>query len=532
MAKFKIFYSWQSDLSGSKTRYFIRDCIDDAIAFASESEKIEADRDEATKGLTGSPDIVTSIFTKIDECDLFVADVTLCFTGDVDKEGIEKHSPNPNVMLELGYAVKTLSWERVICLSNTDFGSDYPFDIDHNRRVQYSLDGNDKKAVQRKIAKIILSNIQSLQGQIPRTKSGFSSHIIGSYDFILKKVNPVIVPHEFINSKNFRLHNDKLILDANKLVAEIQLLSERIDSSKAENEKLKKSISDSNIRAIQQSLQITPYKTAINSLTGSYKESEIPAVWNNIEKDKELIKRCLDIDVGDTFFDLGDLKLVKHIAILHGESYKGSNDEKSKFNKLIELIHILSAYVERNNYLNTFNGMRFIPLAIQNNSPTADTNIRIVVNVDNGEAVDPSEHLIVNDLEGDQGQFCSDEEPGIIPELFSLEEDGIIHLEEKGFDPTFYSPRIPIYTKNGFVDPPKTAEDYKTELECFIASTNGKGYYEFFVRCLRPGECRWFSEGMLLKPEAGNLALSYRIHSDHSTGESNGKLELKSSSKS
>ena len=30
MTKFKIFYSWQSDLPGSKTKNFIRDCIDDA----------------------------------------------------------------------------------------------------------------------------------------------------------------------------------------------------------------------------------------------------------------------------------------------------------------------------------------------------------------------------------------------------------------------------------------------------------------------------------------------------------------------
>ena len=62
MAKFKIFYSWQSDLPGSKTRSFIRECIDEAISFANESEAIEAARDEATKGLTGSPNIVTSIY--------------------------------------------------------------------------------------------------------------------------------------------------------------------------------------------------------------------------------------------------------------------------------------------------------------------------------------------------------------------------------------------------------------------------------------------------------------------------------------
>ena len=117
MPTFKVFYSWQSDLPGNKTRNFIRDCIDDAIAFAGESETIEAVRDEATKDTTGSPNIVTMLFSKIDDCDLFVADVSLCFSGDVKKEqdgkGLIKHSPNPNVLLELGYAVKTQGRPRL-----------------------------------------------------------------------------------------------------------------------------------------------------------------------------------------------------------------------------------------------------------------------------------------------------------------------------------------------------------------------------------------------------------------------------------
>ena len=105
MQKFKIFYSWQSDLPGNKTKNFIRECIDEAIDVAQESEAIEAERDEATTGTTGSPNIVTTLFSKIDNCDLFIADLSLCFTEDRQNE---KKSPNPNVLLELGYAVKTL----------------------------------------------------------------------------------------------------------------------------------------------------------------------------------------------------------------------------------------------------------------------------------------------------------------------------------------------------------------------------------------------------------------------------------------
>jgi len=76
MNKFKIFYSWQSDLPKNQTRNFIRKCIDEAIDLAEESKAIEAIRDEATTGVTGSPNIVTTLFDKIDDCDLFVADIT------------------------------------------------------------------------------------------------------------------------------------------------------------------------------------------------------------------------------------------------------------------------------------------------------------------------------------------------------------------------------------------------------------------------------------------------------------------------
>lgn len=523
MAKFKIFYSWQSDLPKDKTRDFIRGCIDDAVYLANESETIEASRDEATKGLTGSPDIVNSIYSKIDECDMFIADVSLCFKGDFANVDKEKHSPNPNVMFELGYAVKTLSWERVICLYNSDFGSDYPFDINHNRLTSFSLDEEDKKKVRRELTKIILTNIQTLQGQIPRPKTGFSSHIIGSYDFNQKKITPEIIPIDFCNSDSFALHNMELLCNARNLLAEIQAISERMDSIKSEKKKAGNPIPDS---TIPQNDQIHVQIPNANYLTKFDKESETPAVWNNIEEDKELIKRFLDKEVGDSFFDLGDLKLVKPAFSFEKETKHGSEDEKNKYDKLLELSCILSLYELRNMYLKTFDGIMYIPLAIKNYSSTADTNIRIIVNVEKGEIVDPSEQLIVKELDGCQGLFCSDDEPGVISELFILAEDGNVHYDKNQFDYAAFTPRSPILTENGFEYPPKTAEDYKTELEWYIASAAGNDFYEFEVYSLRANECCWLGQGLLMKPVDGNIVLNYRIHSDHSTGELSGKLEL------
>lgn len=69
-----IFYSWQSDLPGSDTRNIIQDSIKDAVRLLRDTVDIEADRD--TKGKFGSPDIAQTIFSKIDDCDIFVADVS------------------------------------------------------------------------------------------------------------------------------------------------------------------------------------------------------------------------------------------------------------------------------------------------------------------------------------------------------------------------------------------------------------------------------------------------------------------------
>lgn len=531
MPTFRIFYSWQSDLPGNKTRSFIRDCIDDAIAFAGESEAIEAVRDEATKDTTGSPNIVTTLFSKIDDCDLFVADVSLCFSGDVKKEkdgkGLIKHSPNPNVLLELGYAVKTLGWERCICLCNTDFGSDYPFDIAQNRRTPYNLDGKTKADVRREVAKIIFENIKTLKGQVPRAKAGVSTHVIGTYEFEQQKVTGALVALEIGKSKSYQIHNEELLEESKRLVTEIQNITGKMIATKAEKDELKVAVASVPRTTLPPFDKLQMQKDVIHAMAESYKASETPVVWKDKELDQERIKRWLDIDVGDDFFDLGGLKQVVQIFNLNGAALSGTDEEKEKNDKLHKLSYKLLLLDVRIQYLNTFEGMYFIPLAIQNISGTQDSNIRVVVNVETGEIVDPDEHLIWDEFEGLQGMLCKDDDDekdvGIIAELFTPLTDGIIHTEEEPWYPT--TPKIPIFTGHGVQQPEKTEEDYRFELEEFIASSNGCGYYEFDVQTLRPGECRWLSTGMLIKPVDGEIEVNYRIHSDHSSGNLSGELK-------
>jgi hypothetical protein len=73
----KVFYSWQSDTPAKVGRTFIREALEAAIAGLEleDAERPEIDRD--TKGVLGSPVIADTIFRKIREARVVVADVTL-----------------------------------------------------------------------------------------------------------------------------------------------------------------------------------------------------------------------------------------------------------------------------------------------------------------------------------------------------------------------------------------------------------------------------------------------------------------------
>lgn len=150
-----IFFSWQSD-TNSKNRNFIEKCIKNAITSLNKTGDLDIVLrfDKDTSGLTGSPDIMQSIFRKIDKCVLFIADISLVI-------GETRKSPNPNVLLETGYAAKSLGWNKVVCLLNRISGGleDVPFDLEHNRITLFDPECKDDA---NRIADIIKANISAL----------------------------------------------------------------------------------------------------------------------------------------------------------------------------------------------------------------------------------------------------------------------------------------------------------------------------------------------------------------------------------
>lgn len=125
-----IFWSWQSDEPQRETRHIMREALAEAIAQLGaeleEAERPELDHD--TKGAGGSPEIVRTILRKVEAASVFVADVT-----PVAATAAGKQVPNPNVMLELGYARSVLGLDRIILVWNMAIFesryADLPFDL-------------------------------------------------------------------------------------------------------------------------------------------------------------------------------------------------------------------------------------------------------------------------------------------------------------------------------------------------------------------------------------------------------------------
>jgi len=165
-----VFYSWQSDLHDRESRTLIRDAL--AIAIRTVNADLELEEsialDQDTHGVPGSPDIAATILSKIAHCGIFVGDMSLAFSTVSGKR-----SPNPNVLLEYGYALSVLGSERLVTVMNTAYGSqqELPFDLSKRRwPLSYNLpEGADTTALRvarDQLAKGLTSAIRAIVAHI------------------------------------------------------------------------------------------------------------------------------------------------------------------------------------------------------------------------------------------------------------------------------------------------------------------------------------------------------------------------------
>jgi hypothetical protein len=170
-----IFFSWQSDTPNRVGRSFIETCVGRAIGELQADADIDpADREMAvdrdTLDVPGMPPIVETIFGKIDRAAVFLSDLTY-----VAERAGGARTPNPNVCIEHGYALKALSWRRVIAVMNTAMGHpdqyDLPFDVRHTRRpISFDLaegaDAATRKAAADSLVRQLKAALKAVFGDV------------------------------------------------------------------------------------------------------------------------------------------------------------------------------------------------------------------------------------------------------------------------------------------------------------------------------------------------------------------------------
>ncbi len=151
------FYSWQSDLPPRANRSLIERALKQALAtFEGSRTDLEIAFDRDTAGVGGAPGIADTILAKIDRATVVISDVSIVNArwwngvpnGAALAENGPRLTPNPNVLLELGYAVARVGWHRAVLVCNTAYGpvEELPFALRHRRVMTYSFDPAAKDA--------------------------------------------------------------------------------------------------------------------------------------------------------------------------------------------------------------------------------------------------------------------------------------------------------------------------------------------------------------------------------------------------
>jgi hypothetical protein len=185
-ARATIFYSWQSDLPSGTNRTFIETALENAVqTIGSDADlAVEAVIDRDTLNVPGSPEIGKTIFEKIDRADVFVADVSIINGASDDRK-----APNPNVLVEVGWAMKSLGPERIVLVMNRAFGrpEDLPFDLRGRRTAAYSasVGEKDRSAERKQLAVALEISIRSAIHS-PRTTGAVLDHALREIERALR----------------------------------------------------------------------------------------------------------------------------------------------------------------------------------------------------------------------------------------------------------------------------------------------------------------------------------------------------------
>lgn len=195
---FTLFYSWQSDIKNNSIHNCIEKAIKEVKKKFTKEINLEINIDRDTRNTSGSPAISDTIFNKIDITDIFICDITLVNSNWLSKILKHRITPNPNVLIELGYAVNQVGWERVICINDLNYSKpeELPFDIRGHKVISFNSSQSDYKDI-------------------------LKTQLIASVSAIIKDFNKILKDQ---NEKNNKAHDLNLYYNFTKLCSEAILL--------------------------------------------------------------------------------------------------------------------------------------------------------------------------------------------------------------------------------------------------------------------------------------------------------------------
>ena len=520
----KIFYSWQSDLPGNQTRNLIQSGIDAAVKALKNTVEIIADRD--TKGVLGTPDITETIFSKIADSDIFIADISIinrysALDDDGNTVDAVKYSPNPNVLVELGFAAAILGWDHIICVIDTDFGhiEDLPFDLAHRRPFAYSLSNTDKAIVKRDICSVVMTAVTDVIENGPRARSGHSNLLIGGYDFEHETINIHSIPSRSV--RDLPGYNELKNTLKEKGVAIIQRI-------------VAYPVFSRDGCALNDSTADNAHDTVItqNLLENISAPKPVVIPKEKRQETEKQIQELFDITVPESFFDFGGLQR-KVTLVPQKTEYIGNDDEKSKYDEYEELERVIAQLSLLDVFIGTFAGLQILPLCVLNNSSQADEEITVSIRIINGIPIRPSRNLFNSDFSS-SGEYTGLEgfvyEEGMIKEILFLPEDSIQYDTDISYDiqDSLRESQRNVQKVFSGRTPNATADDYEYEIKKYIANTVERTHdpiYEFEISQIRPQEKKWLGPLILVKPmEDSQVSLTYAIKSTHSPGIVEGTL--------
>ena len=347
-------------------------------------------------------------------------------------------------------------------------------------------------------------------------------------------VSNLVHPIEISKSNSFVKHRAQIVEECVSLVEQIKSIKitepSELKSTKSEGNLDEEKANDTTSIVKKDGSVLTPITNSLR--LNFFKLQRVLIKDEDRETITTLCKEYLGVDISQEidFFDIGNLK--RKYDVLSSYSYEGTKAEENKYDSITMLEYNLHRVQMLDWYVTTFDGLFFIPLAIENVSTVYDENLDIHVKINKNmvDIIVPSKNLINSDMQGLEGLIY---EEGVINELLMMAESSDISYDTDisyNLADSLAESQAAVrahFSGAGINGNPRyDSEDYRREISKYIAMpiVNSNSEFEFSVSSLRAKEKKWLGPALLISPLADSFDIEYSIKSKYSDGNLSGLI--------